>query len=299
MNKQLINNLTIVGRYALLTVVSLIFLFPIVFMLVSSLKPDLQLLRDSSSLLAFVPYGDLSFDNYRLAFERVPIFRFILNSVFITSTTMIMNLILGSMAGFALAVPRWKGKTIVLSLIVATLIIPFEAIAIPLLLVVSRLPWIGFGAACDAGTFICLTSNWIDSYHVQIIPFMVNAFNIFLFTQTFRALPYDLVEAARIDGASWFQIYYRVFVPISGPVFATVAILTFLAKWGDYLWPIMVVQTEALRPVQIGVSYFFQLNTAWGEVMAYLSIITIPVLIFYLSLQRAFIESIASSGIKG
>ena len=291
-------SLTLIGRYTLLIVVALIFLFPIIFMLVSSLKPDLQLLRDSGSLLAFVPYGDLSFNNYIEAFQRVPIARFIFNSVLITSVTTLLSLVLNSMAGFALAVPRWKGKGLVLSMIIATLIVPFETIAIPLLLIVSKLPWISF-SDCESGAFVCLTQNWLDTYHVQIIPFIVSAFAIFLFVQFFRSLPYELVEAARIDGASWFEIYRRIYVPISGPVFATVAILTFLAKWGDYLWPIMVVQSEELRPVQIGVSYFFQLNVAWGEIMAYLSIITIPVLILYLSLQRAFIESIAASGIKG
>lgn len=292
------NPFSYVWRYTVLTIVALIFLFPVVFMLVSSLKPDLQLLRDSGSLLAFVPYGDLSITNYVEAFNRVPIARFLFNSIFITTSTMLLSLLINSMAGFALAITRWKGKSIVLSFIIATLIVPFETIAIPLLLIVSRLPWISFND-CDSGAFMCLTTGWIDSYHVQIIPFVASAFSIFLFVQFFSSLPYELVEAARIDGASWWQIYRRVIVPISGPVFGTVAILTFLAKWGDYLWPIMVVQSESLRPVQIGVAYFFQLDVAWGEVMAYLSIITIPVLIFYLSLQRAFIESIASSGIKG
>ena len=285
-------------RYLILIFFAFIFIFPIVFMLVSSLKPDLQLLRDSGSLLAFVPYGDLSLDNYREAFNRVPIVRFLWNSVFITTVTMILSLVVNSMAGFALAVPRWKGKGIVLSLIIATLIVPFDTAAIPLLLIVSRLPWVSF-TECAEGVNMCITNGWLDSYHVQIIPFIAGAFNIFLFVQFFRALPYELVEAARIDGASWFQIYRLIFVPISGPVFATIAILTFLAKWGDYLWPIMVVQSEELRPVQIGVSYFFQLDVAWGEIMAYLSIITLPVLIFYLFLQRAFIESIAQSGVKG
>ena len=290
--------LILFGRYAILIVIALIFIFPIVFMLVSSLKPDEQLLRDSGSLLAFVPYGDLSLDNYFEAFRRVPIARFILNSIFITSVTTILALLINSMAGFAIAVPRWKGKSLVLSVIIATLIVPFDTIAIPLLLIVSKLPWISF-TSCENSALVCLTTNWLDTYHVQIIPFIVGAFTIFLFVQFFRSLPYELVEAARIDGASWFQIYYRIYMPISGPVVATVAILTFLAKWGDYLWPIMVVQSEALRPVQIGVSYFFQLDVAWGEIMAYLSIITIPVLILYLSLQRAFIESIAASGVKG
>lgn len=285
------------GRYAILILVAIIFLFPLVFMVVSSFKPDGQLLRDTSSLLAFVPYGDLSLDNYREAFNRVPIVRFILNSVFVTSVTVGLSLIVNSMAGFALAIPRWKGKNIVLSVIIATLIVPFETIAIPLLLIVSKLPWIA--TDCESGVFLCATQGWIDSYHVQIIPFIAGAFAIFLFVQNFKSIPYDLVEAARIDGASWFKIYRSVVVPISGPTFATVAILNFLGMWGQYLWPIMVVQSEELRPVMIGVSYFFQLDVAWGEVMAYLTIITIPVLLLYLSLQRAFVESIASSGVKG
>lgn len=289
---------SLIGRYALLSVFALIFIFPIVFMLVSSLKPDLQLLRDSGSLLAFVPYGDLSLDNYREALVRVPIVRFIFNSVLVTTTTVLLSLLVNSMAGFAIAIPRWKGKKLLLSVIIATLIVPFETIAIPLLLLVSKLPWISF-TDCEGNRIVCLTNNWIDTYHVQIIPFIVTAFMIFLFVQFFRSLPYELIEAARIDGASWFQIYALVIVPISGPVFATVTILTGLGMWGQYLWPIMVVQSEELRPVMIGVEYFFQLDVAWGEMMAYLSIITIPMLILYLFLQRAFIESIAASGVKG
>ena len=289
--------LRLVGKYALLIVVAVIFLFPLVFMIVSSFKPDGQLLRDTSSLLAFVPYGDLSMDNYREAFVRVPILRFVFNSVFVTSVTVLLSLLVNSLAGFALAIPRWKGKNIVLSVIIATLIVPFETIAIPLLLIVSKLPWIS--SDCDSGAFVCATQGWLDSYHVQIIPFIAGAFAIFLFVQNFKSIPYELVEAARMDGASWFRIYRSVVVPISGPTFATVAILNFLAMWGQYLWPIMVVQSEELRPVMIGVSYFFQLDVAWGEIMAYLTIITIPVLLLYLSLQRAFVESLASSGVKG
>ena len=109
----------------------------------------------------------------------------------------------------------------------------------------------------------------------------------------------ELLEAAKIDGASWWQIYRRVIVPISGPVFATAAILTVLPMWNQYLWPLMVVQSEEIRPVMVGLQYYFQLSIAWGEVMAFLSIITIPVLIIFLALQRTYIESIAESGIKG
>ncbi|MEW5958710.1 MAG: carbohydrate ABC transporter permease [Chloroflexota bacterium] len=278
------------GRYLLMTLLGVIFLFPILFMVMSSLKPDLQILQDSSSLRAFLPVGDISPENYREAFVRAPTGLFIFNSVLVTVITVIVGLLVNSLAAFAIAVLRWNGKGIVLMAIIATFIVPFETIAIPLLLIVSRLPTL------DAEG---LSTGWLNTYHVQIIPFIANAFSIFLFVQFFKSLPGELVEAARIDGASWFQIYARIFVPISGPVFATVTILTFLPMWNQYLWPIMVVQSEGYRPVMVGLQYFFQLNVAWGEVMAYLSTITIPVLILFLALQRAFVESIASSGIKG
>jgi len=259
-------------------------------MIVSSFKPNLQLLRDTSSLRAFLPVGDISLNNYVEAFERAPIGIFVFNSVFITGVTVAIGLFINSLAGFAFAVPRWTGKTIILSMIIATLIIPFETIAIPLLMVVNFLPWIGAEG---------FTQGWLDSRHVQIIPFIADALSIFLFTQFFRDLPSELTEAARIDGASWWQIYLRVMVPISGPVFATAAILKFLAMYNQFLWPLMVAQSEENRPVMVGLQYFFQLNVESGEIMAYLTIITVPVLIFYLALQRAFIESIASSGVKG
>ncbi len=280
---------TIVG-YGLMIVLALVFIFPIVFMLMSSLKPDQQLLRDSASFRAFLPVGDISLDNYRAAFERAPVLRFILNSVVITGITVVLGLIVNSLAGFAIAIPRWKGKGLVLGLIIAVLILPFETVAVPLLLMISKLPSIGAEG---------FTQGWINTYHVQIIPWIANAFSIFLFAQFFGALPYALIEAAKIDGASWWQTYRRVIVPISGPVFATATILTILPMWNQYLWPLMVVQSEDIRPVMVGLQYFFQLNIAWGEVMAFLSLITIPVLIIFLALQRTYIESIAASGIKG
>ena len=144
-----------------------------------------------------------------------------------------------------------------------------------------------------------ISIGWLNSYQVQIVPFIADGLTIFLFVQYFKDLPRELFEAARVEGASWFQVYFRVVMPLSGPVLATAAILKFLAMYNQYLWPLMVTQAEQYRPVMVGLQYFFQLNVAWGEVMAYLSLITIPVLAFYLVLQRAFIASIASTGVKG
>jgi multiple sugar transport system permease protein len=277
-------------RYALLVFVALIFCFPLVFMIMSSLKPDLQLLTDTESIRAFLPVGDISLNNYTAAFRRAPVALFVFNSIVVTGTTVLLSLFLCSLAAFSFVFLEWKGRNIILACIVATLIVPFETIAIPMLMLVNKLPWIGLDG---------FQIGWLNSYHVQIIPLIADGLTIFLFVQFFKDLPRELIEAARIEGASWWQVYYKVIMPLAGPVIATAAILKFLYMYNQYLWPLISVQAEQYRPVMIGLGYFFQLNVAWGEVMAYLTMITLPVLAFYLVLQRAFIASIASTGIKG
>lgn len=282
--------LRLATRYAVLVLIAVIFVFPLVFMLMSSFKPDQQLLQDASNLRAFLPVGDISLQNYTAAFQRAPVATFVFNSVFVTGVTVILSLLLCSAAGFAFVFVNWKGRGVLLSLLLATLIVPFETIAIPLLLLASKLPWIGLDG---------LTWGWLNSYRVQIVPFIADGLTVFLFVQYFKDLPGELIEAARVEGASWFQIYRRIVMPLSGPILATAAILKFLVMYNQYLWPLMVTQEEGYRPVMVGLQYFFQLNVAWGEVMAYLSMITVPVLAFYLYLQKAFIASIASTGVKG
>ena len=284
------HRLRLAVRYVVLCLIAVIFVFPLVFMVVSSLKPDQQLLADTASLRAFLPVGDISLDNYWAAFRRAPVALFVMNSVIITGVTVALSLFFCSTAAFAFVFVNWKGRDLILSIILATLIVPFETIAIPLLLISSKLPWIWLDG---------VTVGWLNSYRVQIIPFIVDGLTVFLFVQFFKDLPSELIEAARVEGASWFQIYRRIVMPLSGPVLATAAILKFLAMYNQYLWPLMVVQEEGYRPVMVGLQYFFQLNRAWGEIMAYLSLITVPVLAFYLYLQKAFIASIASTGVKG
>ena len=282
--------LRLATRYTVLTLIALIFVFPLVFMVMSSFKPDLQLLRDTSSIRAFLPVGDISLNNYAAAFERAPVGLFVFNSVLVTGVPVLLSLLLCSMAGFSFVFLEWEGRDILLSIIIATLIVPFETIAIPLLLLVYKLPWIGWDG---------LTVGWLNSYRVQIIPWIADGLTIFLFVQYFKDLPRDLIEASRVEGASGWQIYIKVVMPLSGPVIATAAILKLLVMYNQYLCPLIVVQEETYRPVMVGLQYFFQLNTAWGEIRAYLTMITLPVLAFYLVLQRAFIASIASTGVKG
>lgn len=280
--------------YLVLVGLAVFFLFPLVFMFVSSLKPDGQILSDLGSWRAFLPLGDISLRNYAGVFDRVPVGRFLLNSVIVTVAIVGAGLVVNSMAGFAISRLRWTGRGVVLSVIIATLIVPFETIAVPMVYWVSQLPTLVFQHGQVEYDF-----GWLDTYQVQIIPFIANGFSVFLFAQYFSTIPTAIDEAARIDGAGWFTVYRRIAVPLSGPAFATVAILTFLPAWNQYLWPSMVVQDESLRPVMVGMQYFFQDNTAWGEVMAYTSMITLPVLVVFLAFQRAFVSSVAASGVKG
>ncbi len=284
----------LVGGYAIRILLVLIFAFPLIFMVVSAFKPDRQIFSDLESFRAFLPVGDISLDNFVAVFDRVPAARFLMNSVFVSAAIVILGIIVNSLAAFALSRLRIKGAKFVLGLIIATLILPFETLALPLLWWINKLPH--FGIYSDGFAF---TQGLMDTYQVQILPFIANAFSVYLFHQYFESIPRELDEAAAIDGAGWFRIYRTVVMPLAGPAIATVAILTLLPAWNSYLWPLMVVQSEDLRPVMVGVQYFFQLSTSWGQIMAYASVITLPVIVLFVSFQRAFVNSIAASGVKG
>jgi multiple sugar transport system permease protein len=275
--------------YAIMIALGIFFLFPIIFMLVSSIKQDeIQVVRDMSTLRAFLPVGDIGLQNYADVFDNLNFGRLMFNSVFIMVVTIILGLLINSMIAYALARLKFRGRALLLGIIVALIIIPFEAVAVPLLLVVNALPW--FGGA----------TSWLDTYHVQIVPFIADAFSIFLFYQFFISIPKDLEEAALVDGANLWTIYWRIILPLSRPIFATVAILQALASWNRFMWPLMVTRGEEVRPLTVGIQSFFgQDPRLWGDLMAFAAMITIPVLIVFLLFQRWFVQSVARTGIKG
>ena len=265
--------LLLIVRCLVLVPIALMFCFPLVFMVVSMFKPDQQLLYDSGTARAFLPVGDLSFTNYTEAFARAPVGLFIFNSVLVTAVTLSQPFC--STAGFAFTFMEWRGRKLAFTVILAALIVPFETIAIPLLLA-STLPWIGLEE---------VTFGWLNSDRVQIVSFLADDLTIYLFAQNFIDLPGELIEAARAEGATSWQVYRKNVMRFSGPVLGTATVLTFLALHNQSLWPLMVVQDEGCRPVMVDLQYVLQLNIAWGEVLA-----------FYLYLQKA---SIASTGVKG
>lgn len=285
-------------QYALAIFFMLLFSLPLLFMISSSFKDPQAIFGDVKSWRAFFPVGDVNFDQYLGVFDRLPLGLFLFNSIFISGVVVLLGLFVNSLAGYAIARLKFKGQNVILVALIATLVIPFETIAMPLLVLVNELPRISF----ENGT-IELTTGWLNTYLVQIAPFIAWGFSIFLFVQYFKTIPRELDEAALIDGAGFFSIYWRIIVPLAGPAFATSAILSFLAIWNAYLWPVMVVQTESLRTVQVGLDYFWastsEEGTQWGEIMAYSTLITAPIIIVFVMFQRAFVASVASSGVKG
>ncbi len=276
-------------HYGVNTLLVLFFLLPLVFMFASAFKGDeAQLLRDMAGLAAFLPYGELSLQNFRDVFERTHFLGALSNSLFTVSVTVLLGLLVNSMLAYALARFRFRGRGLLLSVVVALIIIPFEAIAVPLLLLVNELPW------WDG------TTGWLDSYRVQIIPFIANAFSVYLFYQFFVALPKDLEEAALMDGAGRFRIYWSIVLPLSKPVIATVAVLQFLARWGDLLWPVMTVRGPEFATLPLEMQTFFgQFPRQWGDVMAFAAMATLPTLALFIAFQRWFVRSAISSAIKG
>jgi multiple sugar transport system permease protein len=267
-------------KYVLLTALAAFFLFPIVFMLVGALKPDAKVIADGDSLKAFWPAG-ASLQNFSDAFQRARFGRLLLNSVIIAVPVVGLGLLVNSLAGYGLARLQFRGSKLIVLAMIALTIIPLEAVAVPLLFLVSE-----FG--------------WRNTYHVQILPFIANPLFIYLFYTFFLAVPKDLEEAARIDGAGPLTIFLRVVAPLAKPAYATVGILSFLFIWGQLLWPVLVTSGPSVRPLPMGISVFIaQPPISWGDIMAFAFMMVLPLMAVFVIFQRWFIQSVASSGIKG
>lgn len=266
--------------YTALIILLLFFLLPLFYMISISLNPDeADILKSMATIQAFVP-DKISLQNYLDVFIRIRFARHLFNSLLIVGTTVLGGLLVNSMAGFALARFSWRGGAFLIGLIAALMIIPFEAIAVPLLLITNK-----FG--------------WLDSYQVQIIPFIASPFYIFLFYQFFLRFPVEIEEAALIDGSGWYGIYWRMALPLAKPVLSSVAILHFLVQWGQFLWPLMTTRGADYRPLTVAMQvYFGQYPRYWGDIMAFATMMTIPVLTLFVFLQKFYVTSVARYGGK-
>lgn len=258
-----------------------LFIAPLLWMIVASLKPETLIFKDMG-FAAFLP-KEITFSNYAqiLFSDRINFLHYMWNSLFTVSMIVIFGLIVNSLCAYALVKLKFPGSGLILVVIIALYVVPFESMLIPLYIVVNN-----FG--------------WINEYPALIVPFIASAFNIFLFRQFFIGIPQELEEAAMLDGANPWQTFWKIIVPNSKPVFATAAILTFVTHWSDFMWPLIVATDESIRTVQVGIQYLFtDNNIEYGQIMAALSLTTIPVILIFLFFQRYYVQGITSSGVKG
>ena len=272
-----------VVQVAAVAVIALVIVSPLILLVVASLKPDrFQILQDMGSFRAFMVANPTlrNFSEVLTLDGPLPFGRYMLNSLFILAVTVGCGVFVNSAAAFVLAWGRLPGLGLILGLLIALYIVPQESIVLPLLMIVNRA---GFG----------------DTFTAQIAPWIASPLYIFLFYQFFKQVPKDMVDAARMDGAGPWRIYWSLFLPLSLPVMATTAILLGIETWNQYLWPLMVTQTNYARPISVGIASFFGADSIfWNDAMAASVVMMAPVLLLYVVFQRWFVASVMGAAVK-
>lgn len=259
----------------LLLPLALVMLTPLLWMAVTAASTNEEARQFPPALPTSIHWS-----NFSDVWTSSPFERWLLNTAVVSVVVVLANLVLCSMAGYAFARLRFQGSGAVFLLLLATLMVPFQVVMIPTLLIVKS-----FGL--------------IDHLGALVLPNLVTAFGIFLMRQLFLALPPELEEAGRIDGATRLGVFLKILVPLMGPALATLAVLTFLSIWNDFLWPLVAIQSPENMTVQLGLSTFYGAHlTDWPLVMAATMMSQLPVIVLFIAGQRLFVRSIATSGIK-
>lgn len=260
-----------------LLIVGFFMLLPFLVMLLGSVMPKADILRRT------VVLERLTIQNYFETFQAIPFGRYYLNSLIVATATTALQILTASLAAFAFARLRFWGREALFLLYLGTLMIPFQVTMIP--------------------NFILTSARYLNmhnSYLGLILPSAFSAFSVFLLRQYFLGLPLDYDEAARMDGASSWRIWWQVLMPLAGPVLATLAIFNFQAAWNDFLWPLVIIRSQEMRTIPIGLSTFQgQFDTEWHLLMAGSVIALLPVLIIYIVGQNWFVRGVTLSGLGG
>jgi ABC-type glycerol-3-phosphate transport system permease component len=260
--------------WALLLAGGLVMIFPVYWVLVTAISPG-GIVRGAGVFPTVVDFGVFS-----RAFAQQPLGRWMLNSVIISVVSVVLSVFISLLAGYGFAKYRFRGRGALFSLMLVTIMVPIQVIIVPEFVIVSKLHLVN--------------SDWS-----VILPGAAQAITIFMARQFLAALPDELIEAARVDGASELAIFLRVIVPMSGPLISVITILTFVWRWNDFLWPLVALQTPSKFTMSVGLS---SLNGAyshpWDQVMAVTLISMIPVIVVFLVFQKRFVQGIAESGLK-
>ncbi len=266
-------------RLALLGLLSLVVLAPYLFMLSASVKPGGEIFQASLNLWPQHFYG---VENYRKALTQVPLPRILLNGVLVCAVLLALQLLFAVPCAYALAKLRWPGRGLVFALVLLGLLIPAHVPALPLYVALAKL-------------------GLLDTYVALTAPFAVSVFAIFMFRQAFRALPDELIHAARLDGMSEPGIVWRVILPNAWPTATAFATFSVVAHWNDLFWPLIAIQTERMATPALGVLFFRaeEGGNDIGALMAASVVTTAPMVIAFLLAQRRFIQGVATAGLKG
>lgn len=269
-----------VARYATMIAVALIAIIPIYWLVMSSFRPAADIFRYAGTFdwRTLIPTR-LTFENYiKMASGDFP--RAVANSLFVALTTVVLAVFVNSMAGFAFALFRFPFQKTLFIVVLASFMMPFESIVIPLYTLMRFL-------------------GWLDTYRALILPEVASGLSIFLFRQFFAGIPRELYEAARVDGASWWQIYWRLVLPLSGPTIATAALMQFVHQWDAFFWPVVAASSPDLTMVQVAIARNANLeSTNWGGLFASASVSVLVAMVPFIFLQRYYARTIMFSGLK-
>lgn len=268
--------------YLILAGLAVMVLMPIIWVGVSSFQTDEQIFNHLMpfSIKAFLPENPNLNAYYSVFFEK-NFARALFNSIFVTTLTVLFGLIFNSMCGFAFAVFDFKGKNFLFFAVLVTFMIPFEAISIPLYQVVNSF-------------------NWIDTYQGLVMPGIANGLTVFLFRQFFMEVPRDYIDAGTIDGASWWTIFTKIYIPLSIPVVISAGLILFIFQWEAFLWPLIAGRSPAMKVIQVAITDLNEENAVrWSQIFAACTVAVVIPALLVIPLQRFYVRGVASSGIKG
>ncbi|WP_306486087.1 carbohydrate ABC transporter permease [Abiotrophia sp.] len=267
-------------EYILLILLAGLFLFPMIWMVVSAMKPEADVYKNLKGWEAFLPSLNPAnwFKTYEEVLQRFSIVTYMANSVFYAVTFAVGSILINSLAGFAFARINFTGKKWLFGFLLALLIIPGEMMLIPQFTIINAL-------------------GLVNSRLAVIIPGLASVFNIYLFRNFFIAIPEEIIESARIDGAGIVRIFFRIMLPMSKPAIATVGVLSFISSWNDYIWPLMVLTDSSKFSMQVAITTINTTQPVYiNQVMAVLTISTIPLILVYIVAQKYILQGLGGSG---
>lgn len=264
--------------YSVLILIAISMLYPFFAMINLSFVPNNEIFNQGGKLI----YTPLTLENYKDVLEKIPLWKYFANSLFVALITTAGQILFSAFAGYAFARMTFKGRDLIFLIILITMLIPPQVNIIPLFFLMRQL-------------------HWINTYQALIIPGLFGGFGIFMMRQYFLGIPKDLEESAKIDGCNILQMFVKIILPLALPVVATLAIFTFVTTWNSFMWPLIVTNTESMRTLPVGLAIFkgsFREITLWGDLLACSVICTLPVVAVFLLGKKYFINDIMQGGVK-